>query len=801
MRLDLLMLHYAFRTLRKNPGFTSVAVLTLALGIGATTTIFSAVNALLLDPLPFHDSDRLITVRQFSDRCPLCTEMASGNVLTLRETNRAIADVAAMTGWDYALRRAEGTDIVHGYRVTPNFFEMLEVPAALGRTFVAEDADAETERVVVLSDTFWQSQFGGDPGVIGETVMLDRRSYTVIGVLPGKYTFPPDGEVWVPLFFSAEQANERSSNYLDVFGRLPLGTGLDEARAEAAALGQRLAAEFPESMEGQRLTADPMRTWHMEPQTRWMLSVMLFAVTFVLLIACVNFSGLLIARAAARRRDLAIRSALGASRSQIARLLLTESVLLGLLGGGAGSLIAVWAVPTLHNAVPADLASFVPGWHRMGVDVRVLTFTLAVSLGTGILFGLAPALRFSRPALAVTLKEDAQGTPGEQGINRLRQLLVVGEVALALVLLVSAGLLIRSVANKIQADPGFRSDHVLTLELRRPAELRNRADAAYGRLVDRMEALPGVRTAGVVSNLPFSRSSSSQTFSIEGRPPRSPADRPSARIQRITPHYFAAMSIPLLAGRTFTDRDRADAPPVVIINRSLAERYFPEEEPLGQALLLADQRWEVIGIVGDVFHHGVANDAGVEIYSPHAQSPQASMILTVATEGDPIQSVAAIRHAIHEFDADFAIARVRTMSEWTAWFLAPYRVIMGLMTGIALIALVISATGLYGIISYTVAQRTREFGIRVALGAGHRDVFRLVVRQGARLAGIGVVLGLAGTLVVTPFLGFLLYGVDAADPVTLTAVGTLLVGVVLFASYMPARRATSVDPMEALRTE
>ncbi|HEX7049881.1 MAG TPA: ABC transporter permease [Longimicrobiales bacterium] len=801
MNVFLHEIRYALRTLRRSPGFTAVAALTLALGIGATTTIFSAIDALLLDPLPFRDGDRLVAIRQFSDRCPLCTAMAPGNMLSLRETSTALSDVAAMTGWDYAMRGTERTEIVQGYRVTRNFFRMLGVPAALGRTFIAEDAEPDAERVVILSDAFWRSRFGGDPGVIGETVVLDGQAHTVVGVLPADYTFPPGGEVWVPLSFGAEDANNRTSLYLDVFGRLRPGAGLDDARVEVAALGERIAAEFPESMAGWRWTADPMRAWHMEPPTRWMLGVMMGAVAFVLLIACINLAGLFIARSTTRRRELAIRAALGASRSRIAGRLLAESVVLGLVGGAAGILIAVWAVPMLHEAVPADLAGFVPGWPRMGVDARVVGFTLAVSIGTGILFGLAPALRFSRPGVAGALREGARGTAGERSANRLRRTLVVGEIALALVLLAGAGLLVRSVANRIHADPGFRSDHVLTLELRWPVGMRGQAGEAYGRLVDRIEALPGVRTAGVVSNLPLSHSSRSSSFSVEGQPPATPADRPSARMQRITPHYFSAMRIPLVAGRAFDDRDRADAPRVAIINQTLARRYFPGEDPLGRGLVIGDRRWEVVGVVGDVFHQGVGDAVDPEIYLPQAQAPQVAAALAVATEGDPARAAPAIRRAIRDFDADLAIARVRTMDGWAAWFLAPYRLVMGIMAAFALIALVISGVGLYGVISYAVAQRTREFGVRTALGARPRDVLRLVVGQGARLAGIGLALGLAGALAVTPLLGFLLYGVDATDPATLVVVGGLLAGVALLASYVPARRATSIDPMEALRAE
>lgn len=793
-------LRYAARQLRRSPGFALVAVLTLALGIGASTTIFSVVNALLLHPLPFRDIDRLVYIRQTAPGCTDC-QTSPGTFLSLRGGTATLDEVAAVDWWDATLRGPEQAEVVHGYRVTPNFFRMVGVPAALGRTFSTAEGGAGRERVAVLSHRLWERRFGADPRVLGQTVALNGDAYTVIGVLPDEYTFPSGAEIWTPLVLAPDEVNNRSWNRLDVFGRLAPGVPPEQARREVAALGQRLAAEYPESNANWRLELGPMRKYHYSDVAPF-VALMVGAVGFVLLIVCANVGNLLLARATTRQREITIRSALGAGRWRIARQLLTESVLLALLGGGLGVLLALWAVPALRTSVPEQLSNFVPGWRRVGIDGWVLAFTLALSTLTGVVFGLVPAFRTSRPDLTEALREGGWGATGGKG-NRTRRALVVSEFTLALVLLVGAALLARSFVNMQSGSPGFRSDPVLTLRLQLPAQhyAEDQIGDYYGRVVQRLEALPGIDAAGVVSNLPLSHSSSGQSFNVEGQPPLPPSQAPTARDQVITPAYFAALGIPLVRGRGFTEQDGADAPRVAVINQALEKRFFSNHDPVGQGLLIAGDRYQIVGVVGNVFHEGVNTEAGPEIYRAQRQVPQRSVALAVRTRNDPAGATRTVLNAIAALDPEVAITDVRPMDQLAAEFLSPFRLMAALLGAFAAIAFVISAIGIYGVISYVVAQRTREIGIRMALGANRDDVLRLIVGQGVRLAAAGIIIGLLVSLAVTRLTAFLLYGVSATDAPTLLVVAVALATTALLASYFPARRATRVDPMVALRAE
>ncbi len=788
-------LRYAARALRRAPGFAAIAVLTLALGIGANTTIFSAVDALLLRSLPFPDRDRLVQLGHLLREQREIEWMPAANFLALREGTADVQDLAAYTWWEANLAGRDGAEELMGVQATPDLFAMLGAQPAIGRPCAADEGAAGRDRVVVLSDAIWRRRFAADPGVVGRTVTLNGNAYTVIGVLPPKLAFPPAADVWVPRVFTPE-----ASKSFMVVGKLKPGVSREQAQTRSSELLRRLVADDPAVYSGAGVVVHELY-WDQIEYLQTFFGILLAAVGFVLLIACANVANLLLARASVRSREIAVRAALGAGRWRIVRQLLTESVLLALIGGALGAGLAFWAVDLLQNAVPQDLSRFLSGWDAMTVNGWALAFTVAISTLAGVLFGLARALGASHPDLARGL-HTRSGSASSRG--RLRSALVVAEVALALVLLTGAGLMTRSFVALLRADPGFRADHVLTAKITLPpTEYTEDAQIAalYDRLLERVRALPGARTAGLVTSLPMSRSGDGSDFTIEGRPPATEEEVPRTQWRSITPGYLDVLRIPLLRGRPLGEHDDADASGVALINQTLARKHFADTDPIGQRVRIRAEVREIVGVVGDVRHWGNNEAPPPELYLPAMQQPDREMFLTLRTTGDPTAFVGIVRREIAGLEPDAAIGEIRSMERVVAEFTTPERAMAGMLGAFASIALLIAAIGIYGVIAYAVAQRTHEIGVRMALGADRVDVLHFVLGQGVTLVGAGIALGLAGAFAVTRFMGSVLYGVGPADPLTFGGTALLLTGVALLASYVPARRATRVDPVVALRAE
>jgi putative ABC transport system permease protein len=802
---------YAARTLRKAPGFTALVVLTLALGIGANSAIFSVVDGVLLRSLPFAEPERLVmfgTTRH--DEEPQAGTLSPPDFMSLRENTRAFADVVAFTSGGGALTGGGEPEHIEVVWVSAGFFELLGAQPALGRGFLPEENQPGNTEVAVLSHQLWQQSFGADPGIVGATVTVNGITRTVVGVAPPGFSFPENRPLWAPLpyseSFSSETAQNRRAQYLSVLGRIRPGTTLEQARAEVSTLAARLEQEFPETNTGIRLAVLPLHEV-MVGKVRTPLLILLGAVGLVLLIACANVANLLLARAAARQGEMAVRAALGAERGRLVRQLLTESLLLGLLGGVLGLLLASWGTALLTTLQPEGI----PRLENIAVDGTVVAFTAAVALLTSLLFGLVPALQATRTDLAAMLKEGGRGAlPGRQG-QRTRSLLVVAEMALAVMLLIGAGLLLRSFLELQRVDPGFRPEQTLAVDLSLPS--RNYPEehqrvAFYQALLERLRALPGVHEVGAVSILPMANGRMAITFDVEGREPAPPGEEPVLEVRVATPGYFGAVGIPLRRGRVFTDADHTAAPQAVLLNETAAQRYFPGEDPIGRRILLG---WtptegrhaggEVVGIVGDVRQLGPGEDFLPEVYLPHAQVPQVGMSVVLRAAADPLALAGAIRAEVRAVDPNLPISSLRTLDQVVSRAVAQPRFYMLLLSIFAVVALVLAAIGIFGVMAYMVAQRTREIGIRIALGAEPSAVRHMVVGRALRLTIGGVVIGGLGALALTRVLESLLYGVSTTDPLTFVAVGILLSGVALLASYLPARRATHVDPMIALRAE
>jgi putative ABC transport system permease protein len=796
-------LRYAFRTLARSPGFAVVAVLTLALGIGANVAIFSVINATLLRPLPYAEPDRLMMLYtrypdggQFSVSLP--------DFRDWREQAENFEQMAALSFSSSNLTGAEGEpERVQRANVTANFFPMLGARAEAGRLFLEEENRAGAEPVVVLSHGFWQRRFGGDPGVIGQTINLHGSPFTVVGITPPGFRFQQDVDVWTPLNLDGPQG--RRSEYLTVIGRVRPGVTLDQARTEMAAVGQRLAEEYPET---NGILAVDVESLHEQTigGLRPALIALMAAVGLVLLIACANVANLMLTRAAAREREMAVRAALGAGRGRIVRQLLTESLVVALIGGGVGLLLALWGIGALRNA----RAELIPRFAEVGIDAWVLGFALGLAVLTGVAFGLAPAMQFGRWGLSSSLRSGGRGMAGQKGACTLRAGLVLAQVALALMLLVGAGLLIRSFDRLQRVDVGFEPRNVLTTRVALPASQYSEDApriAFYNGLLEEVAAAPGVQSAALVSGVPLSGSAGYWSFAIEGRPEPAPGTVVDAQPFAITPGYFQTMRIPVLQGRAFTEQDHAEALRVAIINQEMVRRYWPEGNPIGARITFGDPEdpdteWmTVVGVVGDVRVTGLTDAPYPQIYTSYPQVALGSMVVALRTTRDPLSMAPIVRQAVHRLDPNLPVYDVKTMEQWLDEMIAQPRVGTALLGIFAAVALLLAAVGIYGLISYTVAQRTSEIGVRLALGAEPRDVLKLVVRQGMKpvLAGIGV--GVVAAWIGTRLIRSLLFGVSATDPLTFAGVVLFLAAVALLASYLPARRATRVDPMIALRAE
>jgi len=803
-------LRSGLRLLSRAPGFTAAAVVALALGIGASAAIFTVVNAVLLRPLEYGRPEGLAVILH-RGRNPV----APANYLDWRRTNDVFSGMGAAESWSPNLAgggdgRAESVTAV---RVAPGLLDFLEVPPLLGRLFRSDEDEAGREHEIVLDYRIWQRRFAGDRSVLGSDVRLNGESYRVVGVMPRGFEFPPfwerGAEFWAPLPLGPRKTS-RTGNSLRVFARLKPGRSMAQASAQMGAITARLEREYPGTNRDVTV-----RSIHdtVVRGVRPALLVLLGAVGFVLVIACANVAHMLLARAAARQKEIAVRTALGASRSRVVRQLLTESVVLASLGGALGLLLAYAGVRALVRLGPD-----IPRLSTVSLDWRVVAFTLAVSMATGIAFGLAPALQSSRRDLTDALREGERGSTEGGGRSRLRSLLVGSELALALILTVGAGLMIRSFLALAAIDPGFDPKNVLTMVVSvagtSQAEPGHRA-AFYDAMLRKVAAIPGVASASAINHVPLAGDVWGFPFQVEGRPAPRPGESPTATFRATFPGYFRTMRIPLVRGRDFTGADRLDAPLVVVVNQKLAELYWPGEDPIGKRLTVDntgnDPLWRtVVGVAHNAVRNDWANEPEEELYIPYLQSrlylegpnwPVQYASLVVRASGDPLRLAKPVRDAIASIDRTVAVSQVDTMEDVVSRSNARPRFYLLLLGSFAAVAVVLAALGIYGVMSYSVSRRFHEIGIRMALGAERADVVRLVVGEGMRVAAVGAAAGLAGALLLTRLMASLLYGVRATDPATFIGVALLLTAVALGASWIPARRATRVDPLTALRHE
>ena len=797
---------YAVRNLIKRPSFTIIAVVTLGLGIGANTAIFSAINALLLKPLPLPEPDRVVAIwDKVPSRGVVHNEVAMANYLDWRAQSQSFEHLGLYRWWSTNLTGVDSPERIQGFLVTANFFDALGMKPLMGRNFTEEENQPGKDQVAIITYSLWQRRFGADPNILNRTISLNSVTRNVIGVMPERFNFPKGAEVYAPLAITPQMAGQRGFHTYYVAGKLKSGASVQSAQAEIDSIAARLEKEYPNTNTGLGASVYPIvkDTVRQYDTALW---IMLGAVGFVLLIACANVANLMLARATGRQKEIALRAALGASRWRIIRQLLTESLLIALLGGALGVLIGFWGIDALRASNPGDAAKFAPGWYQLGINIPVLVFTLGLSLVSGLVFGLAPAWQVSKPNLNDALKEGGRQTGG--GSLRLRSSLVVFEVALSLVLLVGAGLLFRSFLTLLRTDAGFNPENILTMTLVLPGvKYKEEAErfAFYKDLLQRVQHLPGVESAAFVNYLPLGGANSSDDYLVEGAPKPPPGQENEGRYRVCTPDYFQTMGIRLLRGRGFTDQDKAGAPPVVIVNEALARKHWPNQDAVGKRIRLygpLDKApWiEVVGVVQDVKHE-LDLPVTPEFYLPHAQDSWNAMILVAKTRVEPTSLAPQIRRQVWAIDKDQPVFDVYTMQQVRAMSVTLQSFSSITLAIFAGVALVLAAVGIYGVMAYAVTQRTHEIGIRMAMGARGSDVVKLVVRQGMMLTVVGVVIGVAGALALTRFMAKLLVGVEATDPLTFSAVSLCLLVSALLACYLPARRATKVDPLEALRYE
>jgi len=797
--------------LLKRPGFTVIVVLTLALGIGANTTIFSAIDAVLLNPLPYKNPERLLVVwetnKQLGPEMWDRNEAAIGNFLDWRSHNQIFDQLGALFDTDMNLTGVGEPQRIKSCVVTTNFFQVLGVQPMLGRSFLPEAETPGSPFTVIISHDLWERQFGSDPNIINKSLTLNAHQVAVIGVMPPGFElqFPTSKHVdmWVPMIIDVGDPDyhDRNNNFLYTLGRLKQGVSPEQAQTEMSLIASQLQQQYPETNAEKGVRVVPLQK-QLVGNVESYLYMLFAAVGFLLLIACTNVAGLLLSRVTARHREVAIRIAVGASRWRLIRQLLTESVILSALSGLFGLLLAYGGVKLLLALTPSD----VPRLHEIGLHVPVFLWTLTISIATGVLFGLAPAIQASRPDLNQSLKESSGRNPGG---SRLRNLLVVSEVAVALLLLVGAGLMTKSFVRLQQVDPGFEPANVISMNIALPTSKYRgpQVNNFYDQLFERVKNLPGVKSVAGINPLPLSNSNVSYRFVVEGAPFVPLADRPYAGVRVVTPGYFQTMNIRQLKGRAFTEQDRENTPYVTVINEALASRYWPNQDPLGKRLGILDeesgkQEWrEIVGVVGNVRHKALEIEVMPEAYFPYKQSPQNFMSLVVRTASDPSSLVAAIRSQVLSVDKDQPVSDVMTMEQRVARSVASRRFVMLLLGSFSVLALGMAAVGIYGVMAYLVIQRTQEIGIRMALGAQKRDVLKLVVGKGMALALIGAAIGLVASLFLTRLMRSLLFEVTPTDGLTFVIVSVVLLTVALLACYIPARRATRVDPLVALRYE
>ncbi|HUJ30765.1 MAG TPA: ABC transporter permease [Candidatus Acidoferrum sp.] len=810
---------YGWRMLRRSPGFAVVAVLTLAIGIGANAAIFSVVDTIVLRPLPFVDSGRIVVIFDTNaNRKILRGTVSAAEFLDWRDMNHVFKELSAIRPSYVTVTGGGEAEQIWGVYTTGNLFPMLGVKPALGRGFSPEEERPGHEQVVMISYGMWQRRFGGDRGAIGNSILIDYKPYTIIGVLPQNFTLfgtstPLD--IWVPFVFNRAQLN-REDHELAVFARLKDNATVPQAQAEMDQINATLMKQYPQANEDHGVHIGQFQQ-ELTRDLRPALALFFGAVVFVLLIACANVANLMLARAATREREIALRSTLGAGRFRILRQLLTESVLLSLIGGTLGILVAYTGIHFMRGMLSTAGIKEVPFSGGISLSGTVLAFTLGLSVLTGILFGLAPSIQISRTELGESLKEGSRGSTGGRRGHFIRSSLIVSEVTLSLLLMVSAGLLIRSFIRLMSEDIGFNPSNLLTMQLWLPdSHYASPPEVAsfYQRVLEEVDATPGVKSAGAVNFLPFSRWADFYDFDIAGRAAPAAGEPFTSRYRVIDPQFLRTMDIPIKQGRDFAPSDGPDAAGVALVNEALVRRYWPDESPVGKQIRIhlpavrspqqpesRDSWLTIVGVVGDIREWEWGLDKIPSLYLPYLQNPSRLMSIVIRANGNPGQLTSAVRHIVHGVDANQPVTSVHTMDELVAEAVSQRRLTMLLLAVFGGVAMLLAAVGIYGVMAYAVAQRTHEIGIRMALGAEPNDVLRMVVADGMRLAALGLATGLIAAALGMRYLESQLYGVRANDPLTFSCVALVLAGVAAMASYFPARRATKVDPLVALRYE
>ena len=795
-------LRYAFRQLMKSPGFAAVAILTLALGIGANTAIFSVIDAVLLRALPYHNAERLIDIfgtNPTGDR----DGVSIAEFEDLRNQMRSVDDLTAFQSQSVNLTGGERPDRIRGAFVSANFFEVFRLNPVLGRTLTKGEDQPGGARIAVVNETFWRERLNGSNDLADKKVILNGEPYSVIGVIPSafKNPFDEDVQVWLPMVRFPGVTARRDSRFLSLVGHLSASSDLTQAQAEANTVASQFAAAYPKENAGRGLKLDFYREF-VVGNVRSMLWLLFAAAGAILLIACANLANLLLARGLARQREMSVRAALGASRWRLVRQLLTETTVLGLAGGGAGVLLAHWGLWGLLK-LPQNFVSA----KDAAIDTRVLFFALAVAIFTGWLFGLVPALQLARTELQTGLKEGGRGSGGGARWNRTRSGFVIAQVAFSILLLIAAGLLIRSFGKLLQVNVGFESKNLLTLEYRLPRAKYTQPDAPWNfhqQVLDRVQQIPGVKSAALVRGLPFTGNTGATGIALLDQAAPPAGREPQVLLNLSTGSYFGTTQIPLVRGRLFGDEDRANTPPVFIINQTMARKFWPDQDPIGKQIKVLEEEGvtgTVVGVVGDTKQFGLKDEPTPQLYGAYSQQPIYFATLVVRTTVEPMTLAESVRQAIWRVDADQPMWKIRSFQLLVERSVADRKFVLALMMVFAALALALTVIGLYGVISYLVNQRTQEIGIRMALGAQVHHIMQLILKHGVVLVSLGVVIGLIAAVLLTRLMAHMLYGVTATDPLTFSAIALLLTFVALVACYLPARRAAHVDPVVALRSE
>jgi putative ABC transport system permease protein len=803
-------IRYGVRGLLKHPGFTAIVVITLALGIGASTAIFSVVDNVLLRRLPYRNGERIVAIQEVN-REGKRGQITSANFLDWRKQNTVFEHLAAIKTTTSNLALSDQAERIDLAQTNTNFFDVLGIAPQYGRLFIPQDEQAGHEPVVIVSNTLWQRRFGSDPSLVGKPITLDGRNFTVIGIAPPGFQYPDKTELWVPplqlvpeLYPGQDVTQTRGMGYLAAIALLKPGMTQQQAAAEMETITARLRQQYPDT-NNRRFNRVVSLHEHLIGDTNKVLWLLLGAVTFVLLIGCANVANLLLASGAARQKEMAIRTALGASRWRVMRQLFTESTILALTGGAVGVLVAIWGLAAITKLLPADF----PRLNEIHLDLRILGFTFAASVLTGILFGLVPALQISRADVQESIRETGRGASGSRRQSRFRQALIVTEVALCVVLLAGAGLLFRSFLRLQSVNTGFVSEQVLTARLTPSGpNFTTQADfdKFYTAVLEKVSALPGVNDAGIINTLPLDKGPTTG-FRVEGRPITTPDKWPMVNYRDVSPNYFRAMGIPVVQGRAYTDRDNTSAPLVMIINQQTAHEIFPGENPVGKRITFGNvdngqPRWfEIVGVVANVRSLELREEAQAEIYFSSLQDYWPAMSLVVRSSVEPESLSGSIRQVVNDVDKSVPVSQVKTMDHVVSESITQPRFNLFLLGLFSTVAMLLSAAGIYGVTAYTVSQRTHELGIRLALGAQVSDVLKMILGQGMVVIGVGLVLGLAAAFALMRLLRSLLFGVGENDPLTFAAITLVLLFVALIACYIPARRATKVDPLVALRSE